>query len=130
MFHYFRISYCSPATNDSFRGLYFQPYKATLKKKFVSCPAAGHTSGQSGGRNFPPPPFFSLYRNGRENAGKRSKKLANVKKMCRPGTNKLTRVGDRKPNYFEGWPNVTSYIIIWMFYVWKWWKNCEQETKD
>ena len=26
-------------------------HQATLKKKFVSCPAGGHNNGQSGGRN-------------------------------------------------------------------------------
>ena len=46
--------------------------QATLKTKFVSCPAGGHNCGQSGGRKiffffF----FFPLYRNGRKNAGKK-----------------------------------------------------------
>ena len=55
--------------------------EATLKKKFVSCPAGGHNFGQSGGRKifffffFPP-----LYRNGRKNEGKKKKNEGNMKK--------------------------------------------------
>ena len=73
--------------------------QATLKKKFVSCPAGGHTSGQSGGRKmfFSFYYFFSLYRNGRKNAGEKKEKIG---KICSHGTNKLTRAVDRKPNYF------------------------------
>ena len=48
--------------------------KATLKKKYVSCPAGGHNSGQSGGRKIFFFLFFSpLYRNGQENTGKKRK---------------------------------------------------------
>ena len=75
--------------------------KAILKKKFVYCPAGGHTSGQSGGRKiFFFFLFFSLYRNSRKNAGEKKKKSGNVKKMSPSGNNKLTRAVDRKPNYF------------------------------
>ena len=53
--------------------------KATLKKKFVSCPVGGHNCGQSRGRKiFSFFFFFSpLYRNGRINAGEKS---GNMKK--------------------------------------------------
>ena len=60
-----------PAHTGTSKGL----SQATLKKKFVSCPAGGNNNGQSGGRKkkFFYINFFPLYRNGRENAGKKKK---------------------------------------------------------
>ena len=49
-------------------------------------------------------------------------KSGNVKKkMCPPSTNKLTRAVDRKPNYFEGWPegSENGRIIVKRVYILK-----------
>ena len=37
-------------------------------------------------------------------------KSGNVKKMCLPGTDKLTQAVDRKPSYFSGWPEHPSIV--------------------
>ena len=75
--------------------------KATLKKKFVSCPPGGHNCGQSGGHKI----FFfgSIYlflctEMMWKMLGKKDN-LGNVKKMYPFGTHKLTRPADRKQNY-------------------------------
>ena len=66
----------------------YQLHQATLKKKFVSCPAGGHF------------PFFVLCI---EIAGRmlgKKRKIGKCEKKFLPGTNKLTRAVDRKLNYF------------------------------
>ena len=65
--------------------------QATLKKKFVSCPAGGQNCGHSGGRNV----FFLVRKKLQKNSKIKKKKVS-------PGTNIVTRQLDMKQTFFKG----------------------------
>ena len=77
------------------------PVKATLKQKFVSCPAGGHNSGQSGGRKiFCFSSFFPLYINGQEKKGEKKEKKGKCEKKMPTRHLKSHLAGGQETNLF------------------------------